>query len=69
MKTPTLIITGTADAVVPAVESYELYHALADNNVVVRFVAIPTALHFPRDPVRIEGYYRVTMEWIDKYLR
>ena len=43
--------------------------ALADNNVVVRFVAIPTALHFPRDPVRIEGYYRVTMEWIDKYLR
>ena len=69
MKTPTLIISGTADSQVPASESYELYHALADNHVPVRFVAIPTAFHFPSDPVRIEGYYRVTMEWIDKYMR
>ncbi|GAC1414745.1 MAG: S9 family peptidase [Candidatus Velthaea sp.] len=69
VKTPTLIFSGTADATVPITESYSLYHALADRNVPVRFVAIPTAHHFPSDPVRIERYYRITFDWLDHYLR
>lgn len=68
IKTPTRLISGTSDAQVPFTESYELYHALHDQGVPVSFVAIPGALHFPSDPVRIEGYYRVTLEWIDRYM-
>jgi len=68
IRTPTLIFSGTADATVPITESYALYHALADRKVPVRFVAIPTAHHFPSDPVRIESYYHITMEWLDHYL-
>jgi dipeptidyl aminopeptidase/acylaminoacyl peptidase len=69
VKTPTLIFSGTADSTVPATESFELYHALNERNVPVRFVAIPTAHHFPSDPVRIESYDRITLNWLDHYLR
>jgi dipeptidyl aminopeptidase/acylaminoacyl peptidase len=68
ITTPTLIISGTADQTVPATESYELYHALHDRGVPVRFVAIPKAHHFPDDPVHIEGYDRITLDWVDRYL-
>jgi dipeptidyl aminopeptidase/acylaminoacyl peptidase len=68
ITTPTLIISGTADQTVPATESYELYHVLEDRGVPVRFVAIPQAHHFPDDPVHIEGYDRVTLDWIERYL-
>jgi dipeptidyl aminopeptidase/acylaminoacyl peptidase len=66
--TPTLIISGTADEQVPVTESYELFHALHDQGVPVRFVAIPTAKHHPSDPVRDEGYNRVTLDWVEKYM-
>ncbi|MDQ2817111.1 MAG: S9 family peptidase [Candidatus Eremiobacteraeota bacterium] len=69
IRTPTLIISGTADETVPATESYALYHTLRDDGVPVRFVGIPRAHHFPSDPVKIEGYYRVTLDWLDRYLR
>jgi dipeptidyl aminopeptidase/acylaminoacyl peptidase len=68
ITTPTLIISGTADETVPAAESYELFHALNDRGVPVRFVAIPGAHHFPTDPVHIEGYDRVTLDWVEHYL-
>lgn len=68
ITTPTLIISGTADETVPAAESYELFHALNDRGVPVRFVAIPGAHHFPTDPVHIEGYDRVTLDWVQRYL-
>ncbi len=68
ITTPTLIISGTADETVPAAESYELFHALNDRGVAVRFVAIPGAHHFPTDPVHIQGYDRVTLDWIERYL-
>jgi dipeptidyl aminopeptidase/acylaminoacyl peptidase len=69
VTTPTLIISGTADETVPVTESYELYHALHDEHVPVQFIAIPTAHHFPSDPVRQEGYYRVTLRWVDRYFK
>ncbi len=65
--TPTLIISGTADDQVPVSESYELYHALRDLGVPTRFVAIPTAKHHPSDPVRLEGYNRVTLDWVERW--
>jgi dipeptidyl aminopeptidase/acylaminoacyl peptidase len=69
IKTPTRIISGTADEQVPVTESYELYHALKDLGVPVSFIAIPGAKHFPDDPVHIEGYNRVTLEWVDLYMK
>ena len=36
----------------PITQSYRLYHALKDNGVPVKFMAYPTAGHFPGDPVR-----------------
>lgn len=69
MHTPTLIITGIADDVVPFTESWELYHELRDRNVPVRLVAIPTAHHTPSDPVRLEAYYRVVFAWYAAHLR
>jgi dipeptidyl aminopeptidase/acylaminoacyl peptidase len=52
VRTPTLILTGLADQVVPFTESWAFYHALRENRVPVRLVGIPTAHHTPRDPVR-----------------
>jgi dipeptidyl aminopeptidase/acylaminoacyl peptidase len=69
ITTPTRIISGTADEQVPVSESYELFHALNDLGVPVSFVAIPGAHHFPSDPVHIEGYDRVTLEWVDRYMK
>jgi dipeptidyl aminopeptidase/acylaminoacyl peptidase len=69
ITTPTLIISGTADEQVPVSESYELYHALHDQGVTVEFIALPTSKHGPTDPAHIEGYNRITLDWVDKYMK
>jgi len=69
VRTPTRLISGTADDQSPFVQSYAYYHALHDLGVPVSFIAIPDAKHGPRDPVHIEGYNRVTLEWVDRYMR
>jgi dipeptidyl aminopeptidase/acylaminoacyl peptidase len=68
VRTPTLIITGLADQVVPYTESFEYYHALRDNGVPVRLVGIPTAHHTPSDPVRLESYQRTIWNWLAAHL-
>ena len=69
MKTPTLILSDTGDARVPITQSYELYHALKDNNVPVKFVAYPTGGHFPGDPVRQRDVFRRWVGWLDEQMR
>ena len=64
IKTPTLIITDTGDTRVPATQSFEMYHALKDNGVEVKFIAYPVGGHFPGDPVRSADVYRRWAEWI-----
>jgi dipeptidyl aminopeptidase/acylaminoacyl peptidase len=54
---------------VPITNSYAMYHALKDNGVTVKFIAIPTAGHEPSDPVRNSDVDRVWLEWLDKYLK
>ncbi len=46
-----------------------IYHALKDNGVPVKFVAIPIAGHGPADPVRRMDTYRRWVEWMDQYLK
>jgi len=52
---------------VPIVNSYMMYHALADNGVTVQFVAYPVQSHFPDDPVHVSDVYRRWVEWLTKY--
>jgi dipeptidyl aminopeptidase/acylaminoacyl peptidase len=68
-KTPTLILGNTGDSVVPITESYQLYHALKDNGVTVKFVAYPTPGHLPGGPVRRRDVYSRWLDWLDRYLK
>jgi dipeptidyl aminopeptidase/acylaminoacyl peptidase len=69
MKTPTLILSDTGDFRVTITQSYELYHALKDNGVQVRFFAYPVGGHFPADPVRQMDVYRRWSEWLVEHLK
>jgi dipeptidyl aminopeptidase/acylaminoacyl peptidase len=69
IKTPTLILSDTGDARVPITQSYQLYHALKDNGVVVKFVAYPVPGHFPGDPVRTIDVFTRWLSWLDQYLK
>ncbi len=69
VRTPTLILTGLADQVVPFSEAWEFYHALRDNHVPVHLVGIPTAHHTPHDPVRLESYQQRILDWFAQHLR
>ena len=51
IKTPTLILSDTGDYRVPITQSYEMFHALKDNGVPVKFIAYPVGGHSPEDPV------------------
>jgi len=68
MKTPTLIVTGLRDEVVPFTESFELYHGLLEHHIPVRLVGIPTAHHTPADPVRREAYDRLVTSYLLEHL-
>jgi dipeptidyl aminopeptidase/acylaminoacyl peptidase len=69
MKTPTLILSDTGDFRVTITQSYELFHALKDNGVPVRFFAYPVGGHFPSDPVRQMDVYRRWSEWLVDHLK
>jgi dipeptidyl aminopeptidase/acylaminoacyl peptidase len=69
IKTPTLIMHDTGDARVTITQSYELFHALKDNGVPVKFFAYPVGGHFPGDPVRAMDVFRRWVDWMDQYLK
>jgi len=63
---------------VPITNSYEMYHALKDNGVTVKFIAFPVAGHFPfhvnalnpyGSPVHLSDIDRVWLDWFDEYLK
>ena len=66
---PTLILSDTGDARVPITQSYEMYHALKDHGVPVRFFAYPVAGHFPGDPVRAMDVDRRWIDWLVQHLK
>jgi len=69
IRTPTLILTDTGDTRVPATQSFEMYHALKDNGVEVKFVAYPVGGHFPGDPVRSADLSKRWVDWIATHFR
>ncbi len=68
IRTPTLIFGNVYDVRVPIVESYEMFHALRDSGVPVRFFAYPTTGHLPNGPVRLADVYGKWLAWFDRYL-
>jgi dipeptidyl aminopeptidase/acylaminoacyl peptidase len=70
ITTPTLILHDIGDRRVPITNAYALYHALKDNGVTVKFIAVPVTAHFPHGaPVHASDIYRVWIEWFDQYLK
>src|SRR2546428_1550573 len=51
VKAPTLIMSDAGDARVPIPQSFQMYHALRDNGVPVKFIVYPVSGHSPDDPV------------------
>ena len=68
IATPTLILCNVYDVRVPIVESYELFRALRDRGVPVKFYAYPTGGHLPSGPVRLGDAYQKWLDWMDSYL-
>jgi dipeptidyl aminopeptidase/acylaminoacyl peptidase len=46
-----------------------MYHALTDNHIPVRFVAVPVSGHFPSDPIRSTDVYKLWLSWMDQHLK
>lgn len=69
IKTPTLILSDTGDVRVPITQSYQLYHALKDNGVPVKFIAYPVGGHSPEDPAHQVDIDRRYVEWLAPYLK
>jgi dipeptidyl aminopeptidase/acylaminoacyl peptidase len=69
-RTPTLVLGHLHDPEVPLSQSYNLYHALRDNGVPVRFVVYPVEGHNMNiDPVHQRDTYRRWVGWIDEHFR
>jgi dipeptidyl aminopeptidase/acylaminoacyl peptidase len=68
IKAPTLILSDTGDYRVPITQSFQLYHALADNGVPTQFIAYPVSGHSPADPVHSRDVDRRWISWLGKYL-
>ncbi len=68
IHTPTLLMSNVYDVRVPAVENYELFRALRDRGVPVKFYVYPTTGHLPKGPVRYADAYRRWLDWFDAYL-
>jgi dipeptidyl aminopeptidase/acylaminoacyl peptidase len=69
IKAPTLILSDTGDVRVPITQSFELYRALKDNGVTVKFVAYPVSGHSPEDPAHQVDIDRRYVEWLASYLK
>ena len=69
ITTPTLIMGDTYDVRVPITQSYELFHALRDEGVPVKFVVYPVDGHLPADPVRYFDIDRRWVGWLSDYLK
>ncbi len=67
IKTPLLILSDTRDQRVPVPQAFELYQALKQRNVTVRFTAFPRPGHFPTDPVGQEQVLRAWTGWIEQW--
>ncbi|MGZ8829888.1 MAG: S9 family peptidase [Thermoanaerobaculia bacterium] len=69
IKTPTLIMSDLGDVRVPVTQSFQMYHAMKDNNVPVKFIAYPVSGHSPDDPTHQSDVDRRYVDWFAQYLK
>jgi dipeptidyl aminopeptidase/acylaminoacyl peptidase len=69
IKTPTLIMSDTGDVRVPITQSYQMYYALKDNGVPVKFIAFPVSGHSPEDPIHATEIEKQYVNWFAQYLK
>lgn len=69
IKTPTLIMSDLGDVRVPVTQSFQMYHAMKDNNVPVKFIAYPVSGHGPDDPTHQSDIDRRYVDWFAQYLK
>jgi dipeptidyl aminopeptidase/acylaminoacyl peptidase len=69
IKTPTLIMSDLGDVRVPVTQSFQMYHAMKDNNVPVKFIAYPVPGHGPDDPTHQSDIDRRYVDWFAQYLK
>jgi dipeptidyl aminopeptidase/acylaminoacyl peptidase len=69
VKAPTLIMSDAGDVRVPITQSFQMYRALRDNGVPVKFIVYPVSGHSPDDPVHQADVDRRYIEWFAQYLK
>ena len=67
-KTPTLILHGDADRVVPPDQGREFYRALKDRGVETQLVLYPGSGHGPHDPRQIRDIVERSLGWLSERL-
>ena len=68
IKTPTLVLSKSADSRVSITGSYKLFHALRDNGITTQFIVYPGAGHLVTDPVRSQDVYVRWLNWLEQFL-
>jgi dipeptidyl aminopeptidase/acylaminoacyl peptidase len=69
IRTPTLILSDMGDVRVPVTQSFQMYHALKDNNVPVKFIAYPVSGHSPEDPAHQGDIDHRYVDWFTQHLK
>jgi dipeptidyl aminopeptidase/acylaminoacyl peptidase len=67
-KTPTLLIHGQDDTIVPVGQSYEFFRALKDHGVPTELVVYPRESHGPRERAHQLDRLRRYLEWFQRYI-
>ena len=67
-KTPTLILHGDSDVIVPAAQAYEFYHALKSLSVESDLVIYPREGHYISDRAHQVDFQNRMLAWFDKHL-
>ena len=68
-KTPTLILQGDRDPIVPAAQAYEFYHALKSLGVETELVIYPREGHNISERAHQVDFQNRVLRWFDKYLK
>ena len=63
------IIHGEADTRVCAMQSWEIYRALIDNEIDVEMILYPGAGHSITVPKQLKNVFKRWVEWYKKYLK
>lgn len=68
-KTPTLILHGETDGIVPIAESYEFYHALKALGIEAEMVVYPREGHSITERAHQIDFQNRVLAWYTKYLK